>query len=50
MDPIAWLESTDAIEGQLRHVIAVKTLEMMKDFNEDLANRIVNKIGEMLSK
>lgn len=48
MDPIAWLESEDPLKIMLQQAIAVKTAELMREFNEDLANRIINKLSQLL--
>ena len=48
MDPFILLNSADREEIGLMQVLAVRTIELhMKMINEDLANRIVNKISKL---
>jgi hypothetical protein len=49
LDPFRLLNSTDWEEVGIMQVLAVRTLEFqMTKINEDLANRIVNKMGKLL--
>ena len=49
LDPFKLLNSSDWEEIGLMQIIAVRAIEFqMTKVNEDLANRIVNKIGKLL--
>jgi hypothetical protein len=49
LDPFRLLNSDDWEEIGLMQVIAVRALDFqMSKINEDLANRIVNKMGKLL--